>query len=206
MTAGGATAHVGLRDVVVQWGRIGCIGFGGPPTHISLLRELCVTKRRWMDEEEFEDAIAACNLLPGPASTQLSILCAWAVAGPLGALVGGLAFVVPGLVAILGLAAVFLAASRPPAEAPREARWLPASTPTTRTITLRCVPPDVSPSSSCRLQSAARRSAVAAPHFAEVSAQRLECVAFVIDLGLRADAHAAEDRNRRTPPLQGVLQ
>ena len=113
MTAGGATAHVGLRDVVVQWGRIGCIGFGGPPTHISLLRELCVTKRGWMDEEEFEDAIAACNLLPGPASTQLSILCAWAVAGPLGALVGGLAFVVPGLVAILGLAAVFLAASPP---------------------------------------------------------------------------------------------
>jgi chromate transporter len=113
MTADAARAHVGLRDVLVQWGRIGCIGFGGPPTHISLLRELCVEHRGWMEPEEFEDAIAACNLLPGPASTQLAILCAWNVAGPVGAIVGGVAFVVPGLLAILGLAAVFLAASPP---------------------------------------------------------------------------------------------
>jgi chromate transporter len=113
MTPEGARARVGLRDVFVQWGRIGGIGFGGPPTHISLLRELCVENRRWMDSEEFEDAVAACNLLPGPASTQLAILCAWSVAGPAGAVVGGLAFIVPGLLAILGLAAVFLAASPP---------------------------------------------------------------------------------------------
>ena len=38
---------------------------------------------------EFEDAIAACNLLPGPASTQLAIFCAWRVRGRVGALVGG---------------------------------------------------------------------------------------------------------------------
>jgi chromate transporter len=97
----------------VQWGRIGCIGFGGPPTHIALLRDLCVDRRRWIDASEFEDAIAACNLLPGPASTQLAILCAWMVAGPIGAFVGGAAFIVPGLLVILGLAAVFLAASPP---------------------------------------------------------------------------------------------
>ena len=105
--------RVGLREVVKEWGRIGCIGFGGPPTHIALLRELCVERRGWLDPAEFEDGIAACNLLPGPASTQLSILCAWIVAGPLGALVGGIAFIVPGLVVILLLAAVFLAASPP---------------------------------------------------------------------------------------------
>lgn len=57
---------------------------------------------------EFEDAIAACNLLPGPASTQLAIYCASRVAGRPGALVGGLAFILPGLVLILALAAVFL--------------------------------------------------------------------------------------------------
>ena len=49
-----------------------------------------------MDAREFEDAIAACNLLPGPASTQLAIFCAWRVAGPAGAIVGGLGFIVPG--------------------------------------------------------------------------------------------------------------
>ena len=80
---------VGLLEVVQQWGRIGCTGFGGPPTHIALLRGLCVDRRHWLDSSEFEDAVAACNLLPGPASTQLAILCAWTVAGPMGAVVGG---------------------------------------------------------------------------------------------------------------------
>lgn len=99
--------------IVREWGRIGCIGFGGPPTHIALLRELCVRDRGWIAEEDFEDAIAACNLLPGPASTQLAIYCAWRLRGRLGALIGGLAFIVPGLVLIIGLAAVFLASSPP---------------------------------------------------------------------------------------------
>jgi chromate transporter len=97
-----------LLTVLREWGRIGCIGFGGPPTHIKLLRQLCVDKRGWLEPEEFEDAIAACNLLPGPASSQLAIFCAWRVRGRLGGLVGGAAFVVPGLVLILALAAVFL--------------------------------------------------------------------------------------------------
>ncbi len=60
------------------------------------------TSRGWMRPREFEDAIAACNLLPGPASTQLAIFCAWRVAGPPGAIVGGLAFIVPAVVADAG--------------------------------------------------------------------------------------------------------
>jgi chromate transporter len=102
-----------LRLVLREWGRIGCIGFGGPPAHIALLRELCVTRRRWLDDREFEDAIAATNLLPGPASTQLAIYCAWRLRGVAGALVGGVGFIVPGLILILALAALFLAASPP---------------------------------------------------------------------------------------------
>lgn len=110
----GARAHAaGLGTVLKEWGRIGCIGFGGPPTHIAMLRELCVRRRKWLDDKAFEDAVAACNLLPGPASTQLAIFCAWHVRGRLGAVVGGIAFIAPGLVAILALAALFLAGSPP---------------------------------------------------------------------------------------------
>src|SRR3954452_16949328 len=99
--------------VLREWGRLGGIGFGAPPTHIALLRELCVARRGWLSDREFEDAIAACNLLPGPASTQQSIFCAWRVRGAVGGVLGGLGFVVPGLVAMLALAAVFLASSPP---------------------------------------------------------------------------------------------
>src|SRR4051812_5457525 len=101
------------RTILREWGRLGCTAFGGPPTHIALLRELCVARRGWIGHRDFEDAIAACNLLPGPASTQLSIFCAWRVGGPLGAVLGGLGFVLPGLVVMLVLAAVFLASSPP---------------------------------------------------------------------------------------------
>jgi chromate transporter len=100
-------------EIVKEWGRIGCIGFGGPPAHIALLRELCVERRGWLSAHEFEDAIAACNLLPGPASTQLAIFCAWRVGGRSGALLGGLGFVLPGLLLILALSALFLAGSPP---------------------------------------------------------------------------------------------
>ena len=102
-----------LGTVLREWGRIGCIGFGGPPAHIKLLRDLCVQRLGWLSAREFEDAIAACNLLPGPASTQLAIFCAWRVRGRLGALAGGAAFIVPGLIVILGLAALFLGGSPP---------------------------------------------------------------------------------------------
>jgi chromate transporter len=102
-----------LTTVLREWGRIGCIGFGGPPTHIKLLRDLCVERNSWLDAREFEDAISACNLLPGPASTQLAIFCAWRVRGRSGALAGGVAFIVPGLLVILALAALYLAGSPP---------------------------------------------------------------------------------------------
>ena len=48
-----------LGTVLREWGRIGCIGFGGPPAHIKLLRDLCVQRRGWLSAREFEDAIAA---------------------------------------------------------------------------------------------------------------------------------------------------
>jgi chromate transporter len=105
--------RVSLAVIAREWGRIGCIGFGGPPAHIALLRTLCVRDRRWLTGTEFEDGVAVCNLLPGPASTQLAIYCAWRLRGTAGALVGGLCFIVPGLVVILALAVLFLAA-RPP--------------------------------------------------------------------------------------------
>lgn len=102
-----------LSEIAREWGRIGCVGFGGPPAHIALLRDLVVGRRRWMDPEEFEDAIAATNLLPGPGSTQLAILCGWRVRRAAGALVAAAGFILPGLVAILALAAVFLADAPP---------------------------------------------------------------------------------------------
>jgi chromate transporter len=115
---GSAVQPVSLRTVLREWGRIGCLGFGGPPTHIKMLRDLCVEREHWLEPAEFEDAVSACNLLPGPASTQLAIFCAWRLRGRPGALAGGAAFILPGLIVILALAALFLGS--PP-------RWVTAA-------------------------------------------------------------------------------
>lgn len=100
---------VHLGTIVREWGRIGVIGFGGPSAHVSLFRKLCVEKKQWLTTAEFEDAIAATSFLPGPASTQLAIFFAWRLRRRRGAVIGGLSFIVPGLVMILVLSALFLA-------------------------------------------------------------------------------------------------
>jgi chromate transporter len=107
-TAATTTQPVPLSVIAREWTRIGVTGFGGPPAHIALLRRLCVQRNAWLSEAEFEDGIAATSLLPGPASTQMAIFCGWRLAGPAGAIVAGVGFIVPGLIIILGLSALFL--------------------------------------------------------------------------------------------------
>src|SRR5215468_1882507 len=119
--------RVALGTIAREWLRIGLTGFGGPPAHIALLRRLVVERRGWMSPQAFEDAIAACNLLPGPASTQLAIFCAYRVGGPSGAVVGGLGFVLPAVVMILALSVVFLAEpsyAKTPERGRARLRWL----------------------------------------------------------------------------------
>jgi chromate transporter len=108
-----AGGQASLATVAREWTRIGVTGFGGPPAHVALLRELVVRRMRWMDARTFEDANAACGLLPGPASTQLAIFSAYRVAGSAGAIIGGLAFIVPAVVLILALSVLFLGHAPP---------------------------------------------------------------------------------------------
>jgi chromate transporter len=106
-------ASAPLSVIAREWLRIGLTGFGGPPAHVSLLRRLVVAEEGWLGARAFEDANAACSLLPGPSSTQLSIFCAYRVGGPWGAVIGGLGFVVPAVIMVLALSVLFLSSSPP---------------------------------------------------------------------------------------------
>ena len=101
--------RVSLATIAREWARIGTFGFGGPPALITSLRRLCVQERSWISEREFQDGVAAANLLPGPAALQLGIYCAWRLRGAAGAVIAGVCFSLPGLVVILGLSVLFLA-------------------------------------------------------------------------------------------------
>ncbi len=86
------------------FGRLGCLGFGGPQAHIAMANDEAVVRRRWLTQDQFSDGLAICEMLPGPASTQMGIYLGYIRAGQLGALVAGIAFIAPAFCIVLALA------------------------------------------------------------------------------------------------------
>ncbi|MGF1458905.1 MAG: chromate efflux transporter [Leptolyngbyaceae cyanobacterium] len=92
-----------LQELVQIFGRLGFIGFGGPQAHIAMQNDEAVVRRQWLTQEQFSDGLAICEMLPGPASTQMGIYLGYVRAGQLGALVAGLAFIMPAFLIVIAL-------------------------------------------------------------------------------------------------------
>jgi chromate transporter len=84
--------------------RLGLTAFGGPAAHIGLMEREAVRRRGWMSQSEFLDLVGACNLLPGPSSTQVAMALGYRRAGWLGLAVAGTCFILPSTVSTLALA------------------------------------------------------------------------------------------------------
>ena len=89
------------------WLRIGLLSFGGPAAQIALMHREIVDRNRWLDEQQFLNALSFCMLLPGPEAMQLATYAGWRLHGVLGGLVAGLLFVLPGAIVIFVLALVY---------------------------------------------------------------------------------------------------
>ncbi|MEN0079774.1 MAG: chromate efflux transporter [Pseudomonadota bacterium] len=96
-------------ELVRVFGRIGLLSFGGPAAQIALMHRELVETRGWLTEKQYLQALSFCMLLPGPEAMQLATYAGWRMAGVAGGLIGGLLFVIPGAVVILGLAALYAA-------------------------------------------------------------------------------------------------
>ena len=81
--------------------RIGLLGFGGPQAHMAMLRSELVEGRHWSTPEQFDEGLALCEALPGPASSQMAIYLGWLQRGWRGGLVSGICFLLPGLLIVL---------------------------------------------------------------------------------------------------------
>ena len=92
------------REVAAAFARLGVTAFGGPVAHIAMMRDEMVIRRRWVDEREFLDMVAACNLLPGPSSTELAAALGRRRAGWPGFAAAGAAFVLPAVAIVMALA------------------------------------------------------------------------------------------------------
>ncbi len=96
-----------LADLASAFGKVGLFGFGGGPSFIPLIQRE-VEARRWLSREAFLDAFAFGNALPGPIATKLAGYVGYRVAGWAGALVALLALTVPTILAMVGLAALYV--------------------------------------------------------------------------------------------------
>jgi len=104
MTDAGPT----FRETLGVWLRVGCLGFGGPAGQIAMLHRAVVEEKGWIDEASFAHALSFCMLLPGPEAQQLAVWLGWKLHGVRGGVAAGLLFVLPGLLLMLGLSALYV--------------------------------------------------------------------------------------------------
>lgn len=90
--------------------RLGLTSFGGPVAHLGYFRAEYVERRGWLTDAEYADAVALCQALPGPASSQTGIAIGTARAGYLGGVAAWLGFTLPSALA-MGAFAILLSDS-----------------------------------------------------------------------------------------------
>jgi chromate transporter len=84
-----------LAEIALGFSKLGLVAFGGPVAHVALMRREVVERRRWLDERAFPEYFAACQLIPGPTSTELAIRLGSKRAGGAGMAVAGGLFIGP---------------------------------------------------------------------------------------------------------------
>ena len=92
------------REVALLLGFIGLVAFGGPAAHVALMRRELVERRHWIEPERFSRMFAACNLIPGPSSTELAMFIGYRFGGVGGLLGAGILFILPAMAIMLALA------------------------------------------------------------------------------------------------------
>jgi chromate transporter len=97
-----------FRTAVRAWFAISLQTFGGPAGQIAVMQRALVDDKRWIGQRRFLHALNYCTLLPGPEAQQLATYVGWLLHGTRGGLVAGGLFVLPGVVALLALSAIYV--------------------------------------------------------------------------------------------------
>lgn len=92
-----------LLALFLATSKVGVAAYGGGPSMIPLLKVEVVENYKWMNIEEFTDALAVGNALPGPIATKMTAVVGYKVAGALGAAVSVLGMILPSIILILAL-------------------------------------------------------------------------------------------------------
>jgi chromate transporter len=83
---------------------LGLTSFGGPIAHLGYFERAYVRQRQWLSAEEYAGLVALCQMLPGPASSQVGFLIGLRRAGWSGALAAWIGFTLPSALAMFAFA------------------------------------------------------------------------------------------------------
>ena len=97
-----------LKELAAVFFRLGTVAFGGPAAHVAMMDDEVVKRRQWMSREDLLDLIGVTNLLPGPNSTELAIHIGYERARWPGLFVAGGSFILPAMVLVWLLAALYV--------------------------------------------------------------------------------------------------
>ncbi|WP_108977613.1 chromate efflux transporter [Leptospira ryugenii] len=75
--------------------RLGLTSFGGPIAHLAYFREVYVQRKKWISESDYLDLISLCQVLPGPASSQVGLAIGFIRGGYLGSILAWIGFTLP---------------------------------------------------------------------------------------------------------------
>ncbi|WP_158667891.1 chromate efflux transporter [Bradyrhizobium guangdongense] len=100
---------VSFNEAFRVWLRVACLSFGGPAGQIAVMHRILVEEKKWISERRFLHALNYCMLLPGPEAQQLATYVGWLMHRTAGGLLAGGLFILPGIIAIMGLSYVYAA-------------------------------------------------------------------------------------------------
>jgi chromate transporter len=97
-----------LRDLLLYFLRLGTFGFGGPIALAGHMQHDLVETRRWISPQDYREGLALSQLSPGPLAAQLAMYLGWVRFGRLGATLVAAVFILPSLVMVVILSALYL--------------------------------------------------------------------------------------------------
>lgn len=84
--------------------KLGLTSFGGPIAHLGFFHNEFVAEKKWISDQEYADLVALCQLLPGPASSQVGMAIGFYRGGVIGSVLAWLGFTLPSALIMIGFA------------------------------------------------------------------------------------------------------
>ena len=110
--AGAAQSYdhrISFGEAFRVWLRVAVLSFGGPAGQIAVMHRILVEEKNWISESRFLHALNYCMLLPGPVAQQLATYIGWLLHRTAGGIMAGGLFILPGIIAIMGLSYIYAA-------------------------------------------------------------------------------------------------